>query len=158
PPGRSWAGSITAVRAAVAPLAFAMLVLFPTSSGAVERTPLAPLSSGAVEPAASDAPALARKRRPAKKRRAQKKEAPPPAPVVVETVEVPAFVPPPPALAVVPLRVDGLQLNDVARLNQALREQVARVSPHALQAEARTTELYEAAKGLGLACDINQVD
>lgn len=62
------------------------------------------------------------------------------------------------ALAVVPLRVDGLQLNDVTRLNQALREQVSRVSPHALQDEARTTELYEAAKGLGLACDINQVE
>lgn len=61
-------------------------------------------------------------------------------------------------VAVVPLRVEGLQLNDVTRLNDALRAQVARVSPHALQPEARTTELYEAAKALGLACDINEVE
>lgn len=81
-------------------------------------------------------------------------------PSVVEPPAPPALEPEPeptPGLALVPLRVDGLQLNDVARLNQALREQVARVSPHALQPEARTTELYEAAKGLGLACDINEV-
>lgn len=141
-----------------------MLVLWPSSAGAVERaassaTPSAVRSS--LDAPSADGAQLARKRRAPKKQQKRAKSPPPEAPAPEPVVEEPAPAPaPPPApgLALVPLRVDGLQLNDVARLNEALREHVARVAPQALQPEARTTELYEAAKGLGLACDINQVD
>lgn len=57
----------------------------------------------------------------------------------------------------VPLQVDGLQLNDVARLNAALREAAATQQARRVQDEAQTTELYESAKSLGLLCDVNEL-
>ncbi len=138
-----------------------MLLLWPTSAFALERASPspAPPSARASSSSPPSAERLARKRG-ARRQRSKAQQKSPPAPAPVEVAPVVEAPPPAPVpkLAVVPLRVEGLQLNDVARLSRALREQVTRVSPYALQDEARTTELYEAAKGLGLACDINQVD
>jgi hypothetical protein len=58
-------------------------------------------------------------------------------------------------MAVLPLRVEGLQLNDVQRLNLMVRQRAATRGGYQVQSERTTVELVEASQGLGLDCDVN---
>lgn len=60
-------------------------------------------------------------------------------------------------MSVLPLRVERLQLNDVNRLNQMVRQRAATRGGFAVEEEQATNEIVEAALKLGLDCDINDV-
>jgi hypothetical protein len=62
-----------------------------------------------------------------------------------------------PTLAVLPLRAEGLQLNEANRLNLMLRARASTRSSYAVQGEDLTTQLVEASQGLGIDCDVNAV-
>lgn len=57
-------------------------------------------------------------------------------------------------LGVLPLVVQGLQLNDAQRLNLGLRARLAQQSAFALQDQATSDLLVTSAQGLGLTCDV----
>ncbi len=61
-----------------------------------------------------------------------------------------------PSLAVLPLRAEGLQLNEANRLNQSLRERSANFG-YELQDQGLTTQLVEASQASGVKCDVNAV-
>lgn len=60
------------------------------------------------------------------------------------------------SLAVLPLRAEGLQLNEANRVNAALRT-AATKGRYTVQDEALTTSLVEASQGLGIDCDVNAI-
>lgn len=62
-----------------------------------------------------------------------------------------------PTLAVLPLRAEGLQLNEANRLNLMLRARASTRGSYAVQGEELTTQLVEASQGLGIDCDVNAV-
>jgi hypothetical protein len=57
-------------------------------------------------------------------------------------------------LAVLPLRAEGLQLNEVLRLDALVRERGAVLGGYRVQTAAETTALLEAAQALGVVCDL----
>lgn len=63
----------------------------------------------------------------------------------------------PPTLAVLPLRAEGLQLNEANRLNLLLRARSSTRGGYAVQGEDLTNQLVEASQDLGVNCDINAV-
>ncbi len=68
--------------------------------------------------------------------------------------------PPPPErrIAVFPVRVSELQLNDVQRLNQVIRDATASDESLRVQNEKLTTSLLESSQDLGVECDVNAVE
>lgn len=60
-------------------------------------------------------------------------------------------------MSVLPLRIERLQLNDVNRLNQMVRQRAEMRGGFAVEEERATNEIVEAALRLGLDCDINDV-
>jgi len=60
-------------------------------------------------------------------------------------------------MAVLPLRADGLQLNEANRLNLSLRARAGTRGGYDVQGADLTTQLVEAAQGLGIDCDVNAV-
>lgn len=60
-------------------------------------------------------------------------------------------------LAVLPLTADGLLLNEANRLNLLLRARATTRGGFALQSDEVTTQLVEAARSLGIDCDLNAV-
>ncbi len=68
-----------------------------------------------------------------------------------------AAAPAAPTLSVLPLRAEGLQLNEANRLNLMLRARASTRSSYAVQGEDLTTQLVEASQGLGIDCDVNAV-
>ncbi len=58
-----------------------------------------------------------------------------------------------PSLAVLPLRSEGLRLNEANRLNQLLQTRAA--TSYELQDQELTTQLVEASQALGVDCDVN---
>jgi hypothetical protein len=94
------------------------------------------------------APELAKRKRKKRKRRRRKKKK--------KKVEAPPPPPPKPKLAFVPLRVDGMQKNDLDRLNASLRTQVETTSGELMLPETETAGLLESAQAMGLGCDVNE--
>lgn len=60
-------------------------------------------------------------------------------------------------IAVLPLRVENLQQNEVQRLTAQLRARASTRGGYDVQSEQLTTELLEASQSLGLDCDVNAV-
>src|SRR5688572_27286724 len=60
---------------------------------------------------------------------------------------------PNPTMAVLPLRVEGLQSNEVDRLNDLVRVRAA--TRFQVQSKETTTDLLEASQSLGVDCDLN---
>jgi hypothetical protein len=60
-------------------------------------------------------------------------------------------------MAVLPLRAEGLQLNEAQRLNLLVRMRAASRGGHVVQSEELTTNLVEASQSLGVDCDVNAV-
>jgi hypothetical protein len=63
----------------------------------------------------------------------------------------------PPTLAMLPLRATDLPTNEVARLNTLLRARAATRGGYDVQAAELTTDLVDAAQGLGLDCAVDTV-
>lgn len=79
--------------------------------------------------------------------------APPAAPPAEAPTAVPART-----IAVLPLRVEGLQLNEVQRINVQLRLRAETRGNFEVQSESDTTQLLEASQSLGLNCDVNAIE
>ena len=62
---------------------------------------------------------------------------------------------PAPSMAVLPLRAEGLQLNEANRLNLLLRARATTRGGYAVQGQDLTNQLVEASQALGVDCDIN---
>jgi hypothetical protein len=60
-------------------------------------------------------------------------------------------------IAVLPLRAEGLQLNEANRLNLLLRARAGTRGGFTVQGEQLTTQLVEASQALGVDCDLNAV-
>lgn len=60
-----------------------------------------------------------------------------------------------PTMAVLPLRAEGLQLNEANRLNLLLRARATSRGGYAVQGQDLTNQLVEASQALGVDCDIN---
>lgn len=60
-----------------------------------------------------------------------------------------------PTMAVLPLRAEGLQLNEANRLNLLLRARATTRGGYAVQGQDLTNQLVEASQALGVDCDIN---
>lgn len=60
-------------------------------------------------------------------------------------------------IAVLPLRVERLQLNEVNRLNLMVRQRAGTRGSYLVEDEQATNQIVEAALALGLDCDINDV-
>jgi hypothetical protein len=58
-------------------------------------------------------------------------------------------------LAALPLRAEGLQLNEAQRLDALVREQSASVGGYRVQGAEDTISLLEAAQALGITCDVS---
>jgi hypothetical protein len=70
----------------------------------------------------------------------------------------PAFAQAKPTIAVLPLRVEGLQLNEIQRINVQMRARASSRGGYDVQAEGDTTQLVEASQSLGLDCDVNAIE
>ena len=62
-----------------------------------------------------------------------------------------------PSLAVLPLRAEGLQLNEANRLNLMLQARAGTRGGYDVQDQTLTTQLVEASQALGVDCDVNAV-
>lgn len=148
---RGWHVALAAV--------FALAPAQLASAAPVENAPSAPNATVDLDDGGGVLARRMRKQKRSKRPKKRRKTFVEPGPAAQEAVPAAQKVAPDPrkSIAVFPLRVSELQLNDVQRLNRTLRERVAADATLAMQGEELTTDLVESTQELGLDCDVNLV-